>query len=349
MAPTIKEVARLARVSTASVSMVINQKYKGQISEEKRIRILEAVKKLGYTPHRYGRALKLQKSEIIGYTISLPSMYVFSDPYFHDTIITMEKKLKEYDYSLLFFTLSPQEGNSHLLEMNEQVSLLDGLIIEAPPLKDPLILELEKKKIPAVLIGRHPDAKKIPFVDVDNVDAGYRATEHLIKSGKKNICFISGPLVFKNALDRLKGYKNALARYGIVVNPGMIREGDLSIESGYTAMAEIMNLDFPDGLVAGNDLMAIGAMNFLKEKGFKIPEEIAVVGFNNTSLSQHYDPPLTTVNIPASALAEKAVEILIGLLNGNGTNPEQSSKVLDSELMIRESTNLSLTPFTRGK
>ena len=342
MAPNIKDVARIAGMSTASVSIVLNDKYKGQISEDNRKRILEAVKKLGYTPHRYGRALKLQKSEIAGYAMAFSMQYIFSDPYFHETIVTMEKKLREYSYSLLFFALTPQEGNKHILQMNGQGSLLDGIIIEAPPEKDTFIAELEQKKIPVVIIGNHPDGAGLCSVDVDNVEAGVKATEHLIGLGRKSIGFISGPLAFGNAQDRLSGYRKALIDRDMPVMPGLVQEGDFSIESGYEAMKKILDQGGckADGIVAGNDLMAIGAMNLIKDRGLKIPEDIAVVGFNNTSLSQHYEPALTTVNIPAKEIAQKAVEMLIAVMKGNGDCAATDRKriVIDTELIIREST-----------
>lgn len=337
MSPTIKNVADLAGVSTFSVSMVLNEKYKGEVSEATRRKILQATRKLNYRPNPYGRGLRLQRSETIAYVLSLSYRSLFFDPYFYEEIFAMEKEVKKHNYSLLFFVFSSKKEEIRFWETFLQPPRIDGIILRPPSNKDvTLVNKLSKENYPVVAIGSHPAAKKMNYVDADNVGAAYKATEHLIKLGRKKICFITGPYGFGNTCDRLEGYKKALKENAINVKPELIKKGDYSIECGYKALKEITEAGYvPDGVVASNELSAGGAINLIKEKNLKIPEDIAVVGFNDTFFSRSCNPPLTTISIPVAGLVSKAVEMLVRILK---KEPVEEKIILGTELIVREST-----------
>ncbi|OIO02480.1 hypothetical protein COY52_02450 [Candidatus Desantisbacteria bacterium CG_4_10_14_0_8_um_filter_48_22] len=362
---TIKEVAKLAGISPSAVSFVMNEKHKGEVSARTRLRVLKAVQKLNYHPNPYGRGLKLNKSDAIGYCVPR-GRSILADPYYYEMLVNLEREARKHNYSLLFFAFDMDGGENVFKEVIGN-SHVDGLIIEAPLLSNGFSLSQEIMQFPAVLIGKNSSKIFNSSVDVDDIRAGQKATEHLIIMGKKRICFIAGPSDIGNDRERLAGYRAALKENNIEPNPDLVINGDYSIQSGYSIMdGLIKNGLVPDGVVACNDLMAIGAMNFAKEKKFKIPQDIAVVGFNNTSLSQNYDPPLTIVSIPASQVASRAVEMLVKMLkngncngnghngnghNGNGRNGNGNGSgekvVLDSELIVRESTMVGWWRFDR--
>jgi LacI family transcriptional regulator len=338
MVPTIHDVAKLAKTSIYSVSVVLNQKHTGNVSEKTRNKILNAATKLNYIPNSSARGLKLQKSQIIAIAMPAYGGSIFFDPYFHESVFTFERELKQHDYSMLLFTFDLEKDEKRFLDTVLQTYRVDGAIVMAPPIKDKrFIINLEKKKMPIVMISSYPGIRKLNVIDVDNVKSAVNATVHLIGLGKRKIAFITGPLEFANSNERFLGYKKALENNGIPVIPELITTGDFSIDSGYNAVRELLDKGIiPDGIVASNDLMAIGAMNVIKEKKLVIPDDVAVVGFNNTLFSQNYDPPLTTVNVSATAIAAKAVDVLARLLKGE--KPKEKKIILESELIIRKST-----------
>lgn len=338
MVPTIHDVARLAKTSIYSVSVVLNKKHTGNVSEKTSKKILNAASKLNYIPNSSARGLKLQKSQIVAIAMPAYGGSIFFDPYFHESVFTFERELKKHDYSMLLFTFDLEKDEKRFLDTVLQTPRIDGAIIMAPPIKDKqFIRNLEKKKMPVVMVSSYPGIKKLNVIDVDNVKSAVNATEHLIGLGRKKVCFITGPLEFANANERLAGYKTALEKNNMPFVPELIMNGDFSIESGYNAVRELFNKGIvPDGIVASNDLMAIGAMNMIKEKKLVIPDDVAVAGFNNTFFSQNYDPPLTTINVSAVAIAAKAVDILVALLKGEKV--KEKKIILESELIIRKST-----------
>jgi len=333
MVVTIKEVAKEADVSTAVVSLVINEKHKGRVGKEKRKKVLAAVKKLNFFPSSFGRGLKLKKSRNIGYVYGLDNA---SDPYFQEMILAMENEVRKHGYSLLFFAI-PNHNKEYqkFFDITMKTVQMDGLIIPSPSVNNKNIEELMASKLPMVFLGTYSYSKDATCIDVDNEKAGFIATEHIIGLGKKNICYLN---IFGMGTERLTGYKRALETNGLKVRAGLIKDGFDSVQSGYDTFKKVVDgFGMPDGIVAHNDLMAMGAMKFVMEqKKFRIPEDVAIVGFNNTYISQYSAIPITVVDIPSSKFAIKAVEMLIDLLNGKKSG--EKKMLMPDRLIVRESS-----------
>lgn len=325
--PTIKEIAEMANVSTATVSKVLNGKDK-YISEKTRRRILEIVEREGYIPNGIAKSLKIKKTKTIG--LIMPDVM---NPFFAELARGAEDAAEERGYIVIICNsdnrISKEEKYLHIL----QEKMVDGIIMTA---SESLTSQtIEKCNIPIVLVDRDIEVDKpLGHITVNNEEGTFMATSHLIKKGCKNIGFISSQIVNKLSKERLEGYKRALKEHGFPVDEDRIYLEKFNVESGYRGVRHLLDKGQIDGICCGNDLIAIGAIRALKEQGIKIPDEVKVIGFDNISISKYIDPPLTTIAQPIYKIGQEAVKMLLSIINKEGIN---LNKVLNVELVERGS------------
>lgn len=327
---TLEEVAKLAGVSRATVSRVVNKP--NSVSPELRARVQKVIEETGYQPNMAARTLASRRSNIIGLLIPSVTQFVFADPYYPALIEGISRACNLNDYTLALFLLHSADEQDKIYQRALGIGLLDGLIVTADKIVDPLIPEIIARQIPAVYVGRPPDASRTSFVDVDNVAGAYLATSHLLRLGYQRIATISGPQNSTVGLDRREGYLKALRERGRDIDPCLMAEGDFSRDSGYTAMRQLLS-QRPDAVFVATDTMAIGAIQAIQEAGLEIPGDVALIGFDDLPLAAQSDPPLTTIRQPVRYTGILAVQILIELLETALQPPRHV--ILPTELVIR--------------
>ncbi|MGI6284384.1 LacI family DNA-binding transcriptional regulator [Neomoorella humiferrea] len=330
---TIKDVAKHAGVSVTTVSRVLNNS-RHPISPETRERVLAAIKELGFYPNAMARSLQLHETKTIG--LILPDI---ANPYYPGIVRGVEDVAHEKGYTVILCNTdrSRERTKAYLRVLREK--RVDGVIFTGGGAVEDASREhfFDHGQIATVVIGRHK--ADLPAVQVDNVQSAQEAVEHLIKLGHRRIATITGPAVSTTARDRLEGYRRAMEAEGIAIESAWIVEGDFEFNSGYQAVGKLP-LQGPEkitAIFAHNDLMAIGAIKALQEKGLKVPEDVAVVGFDNIPLASFITPALSTVAVPVYDLGVTAMRVLAELLAGRKVPPVT---VLATHLEVRESSLL---------
>jgi len=330
MKAIMKDVAKKAGVSTATVSHVINKTR--FVKEETKIRVEEVMKKLDYYPNFAAQSLRTQKTKVIG--LIVPDISNF---FFTIVIRKIENILKKYGYNLII-----SDSNEDLKIEKEQIKifnarLVDGLII-APASGDHTFLKrLLNRNIPVVFIDRKPQ-NYCPgdCVLAENMEGAYKAVSMLIKKGHSKIGAIAGLPGLTTSKERIIGYKRALVDYGIKVDQNMIKIGDNRFDSGYKSTKELLSNTKITALFVVNNLITIGAMQFLKEKQIKVPDELAIVGFDDYKWASITNPPLSVVKQPSPEIGEKASELLIKRIKKEEIGDYKEYR-LSTELVIRDS------------
>jgi len=329
MNTTSKDVAELAGVHPSTVSRVINGD--SRISEKTKERVLLVIKKLGYTPNAIARGLKTKRTYILG--ILVPDI---TNPFFAEIARGVEDAANKNNFNVILCNTDdkPKKERTYLEILMEK--RIDGLILGTAHIQDKSILELEKKKFPYILISRNIERLDKNCIIIDDVAGGIMATEYLINLGHQRIAHITGPLQTRSALNRLKGYKLALEKYGIEYSDELVGEGDFRIKGGYQVMKKFLKLtEPPTAIFAANDLLALGAMQAIQKKNFRIPDDFSVIGFNDIELASFVYPPLTTIRQPMMEMGALAVKMLIKIIEEGEFN--QRKEVLEPKLIIRES------------
>ena len=212
--------------------------------------------------------------------------------------------------------------------------LMDGVIVSSMRINDPIVAALADSHLPYVLVGRYDDIPDASYVDVDNQACAKQMVSYLLGKGHRRIATITGKQDMMVSRDRLLGYQKALNTSGLSLDSDLIEEGFFTEEGGYQAMKKLMKKNI-DAVFSANDVMAIGAIRALKDDGFKIPDDVAVVGFDDGPIAVNNDAPLTTVRQPVDKLGSLAIELLIELLKE--IEPEPKKMILSAELVIRKS------------
>jgi len=284
---TIKDVARHANVSIATVSHVTNSTR--FVAAETRARVLRAIEELRYVPSATARSLKTQRSGIIG--MIMPNN---SNPFFAEVIRGVEDVCFEHGYNLILCNSddAPQKQVRYVRVLNERQ--VDGLVVLSSGDEGNLYKLLDETGLPHVIVDRDASASDTDIVQVDHEHGGYLAASHLLSLGHRRIACISGPKNLSPIHQRVKGYTKALKEAGITAAPGSLRESDFTSAGGFAAMQHLLTLHpRPTAVFACNDLMAIGAICAAASVGLRIPEDLSIVGFDNVALAQFTNPPLT--------------------------------------------------------
>ena len=324
---TIKEIAELANVSTATVSKVINGKDQ-YISEATRQKVLEIVEREGYIPNGVAKSLKMKKTKTIG--IIVPDVM---NLFFSELARGVEDAAEKEGYSVILCNTDNKQSKEekYLGVLHEK--MVDGIIMTAAEVS--MNKSIKKSKIPTVLVDRDIELDKpAGRITVNNEEGAFIATKFLIEKGCKNIGFISSQKKNKPSAERLKGYIRALEENGLEVDEKKIFLKNFTIDTGYEGVKTLLKETKIDGIFCGNDLIAIGAMQALKQNNLKVPEDVKVIGFDNISVSKFTDPPLTTIKQPIYQLGEEAVKMLIAIIDKKDIDMQ---KVLKTELIERGS------------
>jgi len=326
---TIKDVAERAGVSISTVSRVLNGKSKDHMRPETEERVLQAIKELDYSPNRYARVLKRQRTGVIG--VLAPDI---SNPFFSQLLRGVENVAYRHDYLVLTC-----DAENSLEKENRYIEILieervDGVIYISSASQNEEVERFLRKGVHLVMADRRLENIEAPMVVANDLKAGYILTEHLLELGYREIGFIQGPMDLSTARDRFQGFLQAIGKRGLEVRKEHIKEADYTFEGGYRAAQEMLNGKLPQAIIAANDLMAIGAIRALEDNGFSVPQDIGIAGFDNIPLAALAKPRLTTVAIPAYKMGQEAMEMLLKNINANaGENRQREVKVLEVELI----------------
>lgn len=333
MRVTIREVARRAGVSPATVSYVLNGT--AVISPETREAVLAAVRELDYHPNSMARGLAHRRTFTVG--LSVPRSRMVSDPFLLEYIAGVGDACAAAGYGLLLLPPGPDGGSGDSSGIAAvKAGRVDGLLLLEAEVQDPRIPQLLADKVPFVLFGRSSEHPELVWIDVDGAAGGRMATEFLLGRGHNRIAHLAAPLRYQYARDRLAGYQAALIGAGLAASPDLVVEGDLSEAGAHSAMHRLLGLPQPPTAVfAASDLMAAGAIRAAAERGLKVPDQLAVVGFDNARVAGLTDPPLTTVEQPIAHLGQRAAGLLLSLVGGE--EPPDRGVLVIPRLIVRAS------------
>jgi len=324
----MSDVAKLANVSKATVSRVLQNPE--TVKEQTRKKVLNAIEQLNYQPNLLARQFRRTETKTI--LVVVPTIM---NNVFPQIIGGIDSVANEHGFKVLLGNTN-RDPDKTLLFINElKQKQVDGMILLTIPLEEKVINEVAAK-YPVVLTSDYNEGLNIPTVAIDNISCGREATEHLIKLGHKRIAHITGPLEISISRDRLKGYHQAVLQHEVDLDSLLVQEGDYSFESGYNQMLKLLAIENPPTAVfAGNDAMAMGVVKAAKAQGLKVPEDIAVVGFDNIRFSDIFEPALTTIEQPFFEMGKRSMELLLQQIHGEKLT--KIKHVLNARLTIRDS------------
>ena len=329
---TMKDVAAYAGVSTATVSRVLGGK--GGVRPELEQRVRQTIEALGYRPNQAARRLRERKARIIGVLVTDIQI-----PFFASIVVGIDRVLQEAGYLPLlgntFDTLASEQAHINNF-LSEGVS---GVIFAAANSRDVSNYErLREARIPLVSIDRTPGELQVDTVQVANLQAASQAVRHLIQEGHQRIALIAGPNHISTALERQAGYELALRSADLPLDPALIQVGDYTLEGGYRAMRTLIeNPDRPTAVLIANNVMTLGALQYVNEQALEIPCDIAMIGYDDMPWAASLRPPLTVVAQPDNEIGVLAARLMLDRIR----EPESSIKhiTLDARLVLRASCN----------
>lgn len=333
MSVTIKDIAKLANVSITTVSRVINEKSEG-IGEATRQRVLDIIKELDYRPNSIARSMVTKKTKTIG--LIIPDI---RNPFFPELVRGVEDLASQSEYSIF---LCNTDGD--ITRETEYIRLMkeknvDGIIYACTygTLSKPFAEIIQMNTTPVVLIDRGLGDKKFSGVFIDNENAGYIATKHLLELSHSNIGCITGPSHIQNSQDRLRGYLKALTEAELPIDEQVIVSGEYQMEGGYQAAKTLLAGKQVTAIFAFNDLMAFGVYQAAAEMGIKIPDELSVVGFDNLKFNELLHPKLTTIDQPVYEIGAQAIRMLLKRIVA-GKKARNKTVYLEPRLIVRGSS-----------
>ncbi|ALS25573.1 LacI family transcriptional regulator [Paenibacillus sp. 32O-W] len=326
---TVKEVAKMAGVSTATVSNVLTgRKY---VSDEVKERVHSVMKKLNYQPNVIAKSLRLKESRLIGLLIS-----DVANSFFSSVVRGIEYELAANNYHVLLCnTDSNVEKEREYLEtlIGKRI---DGLIVSSAGNSGDYFRSLQQTGVPIVFLNRCPPFMNCDVIMSNNISGAYSATEHLIRHGYRKIAIITGEPTISTGKDRLTGYMRAHEDYGIQVHEDLIKEGRFDTESGYLMMKELMEQEKkPDAVFISNNSMTLGGYKYLKEKGIRIPDQVALVAFDDPEWAELVDPPITAVRQQSYELGVQAARLILDSIKDKKNN--RDIMYMDTTLIVRHS------------
>lgn len=325
---SIKDIARITGVSTATVSRVINDN--GRFSEETRARVNEAINKLGYRSNVVAKSLRTMKSLSIG--VIVPDI---TNEFFSRIVLGIENYCFPKGYSVYICNTSESKEEESMYMLNLEAKGVDGLISLTGGIGDPT--KVFNRKIPMVCIDREPLGQGIPLVESDNYRGGYLAGELLVKHGCKNLVVLRDHRELSTAIHRMNGFQDALHQNNLSLDSRLVHKLTINFDSAKECMEKIIASGIPfDGVFAMTDWLAVGTLSALKKHKIKVPEQVKLVGFDNTLITEYVSPSITTVNQDKRKMGEVAAEMLLGLI----ANPAHKFEnvTIPVEIVERETT-----------
>jgi DNA-binding LacI/PurR family transcriptional regulator len=336
---TMRDVAKAAEVSVSTVSYALNGT--APLKEETKQRIFSVARELGYD-RRHLRNRLTKSFRIPPIAVVLPGASMNDNLYYHflgETLSGLSIGAGEYGFMVSILFSQPDYTNIDYLDVCKDNQVVGAVVIN-PKIRDSRMDELIKMRFPLVLIGRSREPQQISVVDMDNEGGAYRATEHLIVLKHKRIGMITpGSSDFQLSVDRLAGYKRALETFGLDVSSELIVEGDLTVNGAQQAMERLLELpDPPTAVFTGNDAQAVGAIRSIRSHGMRVPNDVAIVGFDDASISSVCSPELTTMRVPEKKIGIEAGRMVARRVLGFEPGVEQVT--IPTELKVRESCGL---------
>lgn len=343
MPATLKEIARRTGKSITTVSRALADY--DDVSPDTKALVRRVAEEMGYTPNLLAQRLRKRRSDTIG--LILPTFGPrFSDPFFSEFLAGVGNMAAEHGYDLLVSTQPPGDRELAVYRQKMQSRQVDGFVIVRTRRQDPRIRYLSEIGFPFVAFGRTEGDLDFPFVDVDGTQGMRLIGEHLISLGHRRIACIAPPPDLLFAEHRLIGLRQALEEQGLELSEELVVLGDLTQKSGYQATIRLLESPQPPtAIVACNDLMALGAMSAIQERGLVVGRDVAVTGFDDIPMAEHSHPPLTTVYQPIYQIGKMVCEMLIRLLHGQELAPRHV--ILPPKLVVRQSCGAHIRRMAR--
>ncbi|NDI34267.1 LacI family DNA-binding transcriptional regulator [Chengkuizengella sediminis] len=330
----MSDVAKLAKVSTATVSRVLQKPE--TVKEETKQKVLEVIRELDYQPNMLARNFRRLETKTI--LVVMPSIL---NNVFSQIIVGIDYEATKNGYQVILGNTMQDEQRAHSLIKHLKQKQVDGMILLTARLDFKELVKLAEEYSVVLVSDYLENNKVVPTVGIDNMKESYRITEHLIKLGHTKIAHISGLLDMSISRDRLSGYQKALMDHDLPIEFDYLTKGDYSFQSGYDNMLSLLELKYPPtAVVAASDRMAMGAIKAAKEKGVLVPNNLAVVGFDDIEFSKLFEPALTTVAQPFFEMGKTAMSLLQQQIAGEQI--KNNLVLLKSELKIRESCGFNL-------
>ncbi len=336
---TALQVAKFAGVSRTTVSFVLNNVPGMRISEETRQRVLDASRQLNYHPDSNARRMVSGQTFMIGFVLRQSPNQTFADHFLPQVLNGLSQSAAAQGYHTLIEPIPPEDTTGAYVKLIRERHV-DGIVLSGPRSDDQELIRIKAEGEPIVLLGQLPGTG-IAFVDVDNVGGARLATQHLIDLGHRRIAIITNaPIAYTASYDRLCGYRLALESAGINYDDSLVHYGYFTPESGFQAMESLLaSQPLPTAVFVASDTVALGALQAIRKAGLSVPQDLALVGFDDIPLSAFIDPPLTTVRLPAFGLGWGAAEMLIHLIGKEDLL--ESEVLLETELVVRASSGAS--------
>jgi DNA-binding LacI/PurR family transcriptional regulator len=336
MAFTIKDIAKMADVSPSTVSRVIDGN--PRISSETSEKVKKVMQKLDYHPNMLARSLARKNTKIVGTLIPGTKENAFKHPFFPEILRGITSQANACGYNILISSAATSRDEMETIWEFAKSGIAEGLILTTSRHNDEVIRGLLEMSFPFVLVGDPEGYEHVTWVNNNNVEAGYRLTEHLIANGCTKIAFLGLSDEYLVLKDRFEGYRQALAAHGIGYDEDLVVRGAFMGGEGGRMMEELLARDRNfTGVIAADDYMAFDAIKVLNRSGIRVPEDVLAAGFNNIPLSDYFTPTLTSVDINAYELGEKAFQLIQSKIEGKDSTPENA--IVGINLVIRESTS----------
>jgi DNA-binding LacI/PurR family transcriptional regulator len=326
----ISDVAKRARVSTATVSRTINEA--GTVRPETAERVWKVIRTLGYHPNSNARSLVSGRSNLLGLIIS-----DITNPFFPELVKCFEEIALQHGLEVIVGNTSYDPGRMTHCVRRMLERKVDGVAIFTSEMEKGLIAQLEERRIPIVFLDTGSVREQISNIRVNYESGIHEAIDHLFHLGHKRIGFISGPMELRSARIRRTAFLKWLGHYGLLVDDRLNETGNHKIDGGESAMQRILGLGkLPTAILASNDLTAIGALRAIYNAGLHVPEDLSVIGYDDIDFSQYTQPALTTVRLSRAELAQKAMDALV---SGLGAKSKMGREfIVETHLIVRAST-----------
>lgn len=333
MKVTIADIAKKANVSKMTVSRVLSGK--GQVAPETAERIRRIAEKMEYHPNLIARSLASKQTKILG--VIIPKIeHMFLDNYIAQILSGVTDIALQNDYKIILCPVDVTQKSETAYLNISRTKMLDGMILVKTKINDPNLKKLVEIDFPFVLVNYKSSSDKIHYIDSHNIKGAHMAVEYLYNSGHRKIAFVAGSMDETNARDRMKGFKTAMQSYNLHCPDEWIIYGDFSKEKAYSESEKLFTgVTIPSAIFCSDDYMAIGVMEQINKKNLRIPEDVAVMGFDDIELAAYVKPSLTTIRQPIYELGKSSAQMLLNIVDGKENI--QNHKILDVELIRRES------------